>query len=67
MKELEIHLEEVKAMLENYREVIKGINHHIENEGFRPTELQQKQISSICSEGRELIEIISKLEKTKNT
>ena len=65
MKELNDYLEQSKQLLENYREVIKGINHHIENEGFIPSEAQQTQIDMICERGRELIEVVETLEEFK--
>lgn len=65
MIELEIYLEQTREMLDNYREVIKGINSHIEHEGFIPSESQQKQIDIICARGKELIQIVDKLEKLK--
>ena len=64
---IEERIQQLKKNVDKQRELIIVINHSIENEHFSPNEYQKNLIDDMCSQGKQYITEIERLEKLKKS
>lgn len=62
---IETRINELKEYVDKQRELVILLNNEIENNGFRPSSIQQAEINYICEQGRKSLIEIERLEKLK--
>lgn len=63
--EIDKRINELKQYVEKQSELILLLNHEIENNGFRPSDIQQTEIDYICEQGKQSLKEMERLEELK--